>query len=191
MRIPKEDKLYNYGDYLTWPENEKWEIIRGVPYLQAAPSWQHKAISRELIIKFAEYLRDKTCEIFASPFDLRLPNKEEEDENSIDVIQPDLLIICDKSKLKGTGYFGVPKLVIEIISPSTARIDRILKFNLYENAKVEEYWIIEPETKIVSVFTLQENNRYGRPNLFTEDDSIKVHVFPDLTIDLSGIFNFE
>lgn len=190
MPMPKENKKYTYSEYLTWPEEEKWEIINGEPYMQAAPSWQHQAISRELMLQFGEYLRNKTCQVFAAPFDLRLTYENENDEDITNVYQPDLLVICDKSKLKGTGYYGVPSLVVEIISQSTAKIDRLLKFNMYEKAGVKEYWIVEPDAKIVSVFTLQENNKYGRPELYTENDNVEVSIFTDLIIELNAVFNF-
>jgi Uncharacterized protein conserved in cyanobacteria len=181
-------KKYTYSDYLSWSGETRWEIIDGTPYMQASPSWQHQALSRELLLQFGGYLHNKSCQIFASPFDLRLPKENEKDENTSNVYQPDLVIICDKSKLKGTGYFGTPSLVIEILSPSTARNDRLLKFNTYEKAGVKEYWIVEPDTKLISVFILQNNNRYGRPEIYTESDNIEVSIFPDLVIDLNKVF---
>ncbi|HOJ09541.1 MAG TPA: Uma2 family endonuclease [Clostridiales bacterium] len=189
MSLPKkEDKQYTYADYLTWPEDKRWEIIDGVPYMQAAPTWQHQAISRELLTQFNNYLKDKPCQIFASPFDLRLSDVDETDEGTTNVYQPDLVVVCDETKLKGTGYHGIPTLIIEITSPSTVRNDKIKKFNKYEEVGVREYWIIEPEYRIVTVFTLQENKRYGRLKHYTEADKVNVSVFPDLEIDLSTVF---
>ncbi|EHQ89895.1 Uma2 family endonuclease [Desulfosporosinus youngiae] len=189
MPILESKEKYTYADYLTWPEGERWEIIDGVPYMQAAPSWQHQAISGNIFGQFYEYLKGKSCQIFAAPFDLCIPEFNESDEKISNVIsQPDIVVICDKSKLRKTGFFGVPELIIEIISPSTARTDKITKFNKYEKVGVKEYWIVEPEQKIVSVFLLQENNRYGRPNVFSEEDQITVSIFPDLAIDLKPVF---
>lgn len=183
---------YTYADYLTWPESEKWEIIDGIPYMQAAPTWQHQALSREIMTQFNIFLKGKPCQVFAAPFDLRLPSnneKDEKDEKTTNVLQPDLLVICEKDGLQGTGYFGVPNLIIEISSSSTVRNDKILKFNKYEIAGVKEYWIVEPEGKFISVFILQENKRYGRPDLYTETDKIKVSIFPELLINLFPIFD--
>lgn len=185
----QEDKKYSYTDYLTWPEGERWEIIGGVPLLQAAPTWQHQSISTELSRQFANYLQGKECRVFTSPFDLCIPESIEEDDEAIsNIFQPDLVIVCEKSKLRKTGYFGVPPLIIEISSPSTTRNDKVLKFNKYEIAGVKEYWIVEPDGKFISVFTIQENNRYGRPETYTDADKIKVSIFPDLTIDLNSTF---
>lgn len=188
MPIPESKKKYTYADYLTWPEGERWEIIDGIPYLQAAPTWQHQAISGNIFGQFFEYLKNKPCQVFAAPFDLRLPEAKEKDEETTIVTQPDLVIICNRVGLKGTGYYGMPELIIEITSPSTGKMDRLIKFNKFEKAGVKEYWIVEPEQKIVSVFVLQDNNRYGRPEMYAEEDQITVSIFPDLLIDLKSIF---
>jgi Uma2 family endonuclease len=189
MSMPDEKRKCTYSDYVTWPEGERWEIIDGAPYLQAAPSWQHQAVSGELARQFGNYLVDKPCRVFAAPFDLCIPESDESDEEISNLVaQPDLVVVCDESKLRKTGYFGVPALVIEIVSPSTTRQDRVLKFNKYEKSGVKEYWIVEPEGKFINVFTLQENNRYGRPDVYTEKDKVRVSVFPDLEIDLGAVF---
>ena len=156
--------------------------------MQAAPSWQHQAISGQLLKQFLIYLDGKPCQAFSAPFDLRLPESGEKDENTRQIYQPDILVICNKEGLKGTGYYGAPNLVIEVTSPSTAKIDKLLKFNQYEKAGVKEYWIVEPDTKLVSVFNMQDNNRYGRPEIYSETDKANVSIFPDLTIDLAPVF---
>ena len=190
MPLSKEKKEYTYADYLLFSDDERWEIIEGTPYMQSAPSWQHQSVLLELASQFRNALTNSECRTFISPFDLRLPKVNEDDDHATTVCQPDISIICDKSKLKGTGYCGTPELIIEILSPSSERMDRITKFWTYEKAGVKEYWIVAPESKIVSVFTLQDNNRYGRPELYTEANNIAVTVFPDLVIDLSKVFNF-
>lgn len=188
MPLHQANKKYTFADYLTWSENERWEIIDGVPNMQSAPTWQHQAISRELLTQFNSFLKDKPCQVFASPFDLRIPETNEKDEETTFVVQPDILVVCDNAGLKGTGYYGTPTLVIEISSPSTARSDKVWKFNRYEKAGVKEYWIVEPDGKFISVFTLQANNRYGRPESYTETDRVEVSVFPGFIVDLKPIF---
>lgn len=189
MPLPNKEGKYTYADYLTWPEGERWEIIDGVPYMQAAPTWQHQAISVELTSQFNRYLAGKSCRVFAAPFDVCIPEYNESDEEISNVIsQPDIVVVCNESKLRKTGYFGVPSLIIEISSPSTARKDKLIKFNKFEKAGVNEYWIVEPENKLVSVFILQENKRYGRPDVYAEDDKIIVSIFPELEIDLTAVF---
>jgi Uma2 family endonuclease len=188
MPIPQENRKYTYREYLAWPEEERWELIDGIPYLQAAPGWQHQAISLELSRQFGNYLMNKSCLVFNAPFDVRIPDGNEMDEETGNVFQPDIVVVCNKEGLKGTGYFGTPSLIIEITSPSTIKRDKVLKFNKYEKAGVKEYWIVEPEGKFISVFTLQENNRYGRPETYTEEDQVRVSIFPDLMIELGPVF---
>lgn len=188
MPLPESDKKYTYTDYLTWSGSERWEIIDGMPYMQAAPTWQHQAISAALLAPFYNYLAEKPCQVFASPFDLRLPDGNEKDEETTFVVQPDIVVVCDQEGLKGTGYFGTPTLVIEISSPSTSRTDKIAKFNRYEKAGVKEYWIVEPEAKFVSVFILQPNKKYGRPEFYTDTDKIRISLFSDFELDLKSVF---
>ena len=187
MPLPEKNKKYTYADYLTWSEEERWEIINGIPYLQAAPTWQYQAVLLELARQFANYLQDKSCRVFTAPFDLRIPEANEKDEETTNVVQPDIIIICDKSGLKKTGYYGVPELIIEVVSPSTGQKDKIEKFNLYEKAGVKEYWIVEPDEKVVMVFTLEEG-RYGRPQMYSEEDKVKVSIFDNLVIELKPVF---
>lgn len=188
MQLPNSEKQYTYADYLTWPDDERWEIIDGVPYMQSAPLWQHQSISGEIYRQISNYLTNKPCRVFAAPFDLCLVDYNESDDEVTKVVQPDLVVVCDESKLRKTGYFGVPTLIIEISSASTTRRDRVLKFNMYEKAGVQEYWIVEPDGKYINVFTLQENKRYGRPETFTDENKLQVTNFPGLTIDLSTVF---
>jgi Uma2 family endonuclease len=156
--------------------------------MQAASSWQHQSISGELYRQMANYFLNKQCRVYAAPFDLCLAGQDENDQDIDTVVQPDVVVVCDESKLRKTGYFGVPALIIEITSPATSRLDRVLKFNMYEKAGVKEYWIIEPEGKFVTVFTLQETNKYGRPETYTDEHKVQVTTFPGLVIGLSIVF---
>jgi len=188
MPLPKPEQKYSYADYLTWDESERWEIIDGVPYMQAAPSRIHQEISMELSTQFHNYLKGKTCRVFAAPFCVRL-DIEKNDSDIKNVVEPDITIVCDISKLDEKGCIGSPNMIVEILSPSTGKKDRVDKFNKYEKAGVKEYWVVEPDQKLVSVFLLQSNGRYGRPEMYTEEDKIKVSIFPDLDIDLKPVFD--
>ncbi|HEY5586319.1 MAG TPA: Uma2 family endonuclease [Ruminiclostridium sp.] len=186
MPFPQEERQYTYADYLTWPEDERWEILDGVPYMQAAPSRIHQEISGELLRQLANYLLGKPCKVYHAPFCVRLD--VEKDDNEIkNVVEPDITIICDSSKLDEKGCNGAPDLIVEVMSPSSVKKDRFTKFNEYEMAGVKEYWIVEPEG-IVSVFILQSDDRYGRPEMYTDEDKITVSIFPDLIVDLSIVF---
>ena len=140
---------YTYGDYLTWCDEERWELIDGVPYnMTPAPSRAHQGISVELARQMANYLVGKTCRIYTAPFDVRLPKGEEKDERIKTVVQPDLLVVCDESKLDDRGCKGAPDLIVEILSPHTAVKDMKTKRDLYERVGVEEYWLIDPNYKV-------------------------------------------
>ena len=189
MPLPQEERQYTYADYLTWPEDERWEIIDGVPYMQTAPTPIHQEILMELSKQFAVYLSGKPCKVYPAPFCVRLPKDNEKNDKDIkNIVEPDITIVCDKSKLDENGYNGAPDLIVEILLSSSIKKDRLIKLNSYEKAGVKEYWIVEPEGKLASVFLLQENKKYGRPEIYTEDDNVKVSIFPDLIIDLSSVF---
>jgi len=103
MPVQQEKKKYTFADYLKWPENERWEIFDGIPSMRAAQTWQHQAISREILTQFNNYLKDKPCQVFASPFDLRLPETNEKDEETTFVVQPDILVVCDNERKRASN----------------------------------------------------------------------------------------
>ena len=189
MPLPHEKGKFSYADYLTWPEEERWEIIDGIAYMQATPSPIHQEILGGLFAQFYNYLSGKECKVYPAPFCVKLfKDDEKKNEDIKKVVEPDLSIVCDKSKIDDKGCNGAPDLIVEVMSPSSIKMDRFIKFNKYEEAGVKEYWIVEPEGKLVSVFVLQGDLRYGRPEIYTEDDNIKVSIFPDLIIELKSIF---
>ena len=185
----KENNSYTYKDYLEWPEEERWELIEGVAYnMTPSPSRSHQKVSAALFNAIYQYLKGKNCEVYYAPFDVRLPEGDEEDNKIKTVVQPDIVVICDPSKLDEKGCQGSPDLIMEILSPSTASKDYISKLNLYEKNQVAEYWIIHPVDKIVMVYRLLENGNYGRAEVYAEKDSVKVGIFDDFVIDLKEIF---
>ena len=183
MEALQKSDIYTYADYCLWPESERWELIDGIAYaMSPAPSWEHQAISSELLWQLRSLIKDKQCKVFTAPFDVRL-NADTLDDT---VVQPDLVIICDRSKLSGTGCIGAPDMVIEILSPSTAAHDRMLKFNLYLKYGVREYWIVDPDSKTVSAHIL-DNGRYYIAS-YGDSDEAPVHIFDGCTINLSDVF---
>jgi Uma2 family endonuclease len=189
MPLPKQEHEYTYEDYLNWDEEERIEILDGFAYMHASPSRIHQEISGEIYRQFANYLKDKPCKVYHAPFCVRLDNKKRAKDNK-NIVEPDITIVCDKNKLDEKGCKGVPDMIVEIISPSSGKIDRVIKFNKYEEVGVKEYWIIEPNYKVVSVFQLQKNGRYGRPESYTDEEIIKLSLFPDCEIDLGLVFDF-
>ncbi|MCL2322441.1 MAG: Uma2 family endonuclease [Oscillospiraceae bacterium] len=188
MEMQNIDKEYTYSDYLNFPEDERWELIDGVPYMMSAPIWEHQFISRELLRQISNQLMESTCEVAAAPFDLRLPYKNEKDKDISTVIQPDILIVCDVSGIKGTGYSGVPDFIIEISSDSTSRIDKTKKLDKFERSGVKEYWIVDPEREEVDVFILN-NGIYGKPKYYFRNDKIRLTAVESVEVDLKAVFN--
>ena len=185
----KREERFTYGDYLTWDDDQRWELIDGVPYnMSPAPTVRHQLILGELHRQVANWLLDKPCQVFIAPFDVRLPEDDESDEQVETVVQPDLSIICDKSKLDEAGCRGAPDLIVEILSPSTAHKDLKVKFERYERAGVREYWIVDPNGSTVQIYTLGAEGRYGRPEAYGAVDRVSVGIFPDLEIDLAVVF---
>lgn len=169
------------------------EIIDGSLYIKTAPSRIHQKISTELTRQIANYLVGKDCEVYSAPFSVVLNLDDDEynqEDDSKNVVEPDISIICDSSLLDDAGCKGTPEMIIEITSPSTGGKDKLEKFNKYEQAGLKEYWIVKPQEKMVSIFTLQENGRFGRPDLYSSEDRVKVSIFDDLFIELEPVFDY-
>lgn len=185
----KLDRKYTYADYKKWDNDERWELIYGEAYnMSPAPRRRHQRISGEIYREIANYLNGKPCEVYNAPFDVRLPFTKDDSDIKIDtVVQPDIVVVCDQTKLDAAGCLGAPDLVIEIISESTANRDLKIKFNLYEQVGVKEYWIIFPDENVIQIFKLV-NGEYGKPEVCGLDDKITVGLFPDLIIDCNDVF---
>ncbi|MEQ8187769.1 MAG: Uma2 family endonuclease [Candidatus Eremiobacterota bacterium] len=190
MALPeKKQKYYSYADYLSWDSRERWEIIEGRLYNLASPSDVHQELSVILSSKFYNYFQNKTCRVYTAPFDVSFPSDSlDGDDKVYDVVQPDIIIVCDKNKISRKGCRGAPDIVIEILSPSTASKDFIRKQRLYEKNKVKQYWIVDPEEKSVFVFKLNEQSQYSRPEEYNKEDKIQLDGFEGLEIDLAGVF---
>ena len=183
------DKKYTYGDYLGWPDEERWELIEGIPYnMTPAPSTFHQLIVVELLRQLSDFLFERDCLVFVAPFDVRLPEAQEADEEIITVVQPDIAVICDRAKLDERGCRGAPDMIIEILSPSTAAKDQIQKVALYEKHGVREYWTVHPGDRLVTVRLLGTEGRYGIPTIHEAKGRLTVQTLPGLEIDLEPAF---
>ncbi|MBF0223964.1 MAG: Uma2 family endonuclease [Desulfobacterales bacterium] len=185
----KKEK-YTYSDYCKWNNEERWELIEGIPYCMASPSRKHQRISGNLFAQIHNFLFGKECEVYSAPFDVRLPNKSDEHDKDIEtIVQPDISVICDRSKLDDKGCLGAPDFIIEILSPSTASKDHITKVNLYEKNKVKEYWIVDTENKIIFIYLLNENKKYSKPIIHDGKGNLDIINIQGLTINLDLAFN--
>ncbi|WP_139490475.1 Uma2 family endonuclease [Brevibacillus dissolubilis] len=191
MSIPhhRPNQRYTYQDYLSWTGDTRWELFEGVPHsMTPSPSTVHQQISMSLSSAFYQYLKGKTCSVFAAPFDVRLVQEGESEANSTTVVQPDITIICDPNKLDAKGCLGSPDLLVEILSPSTAKVDLITKRQLYEKFGVPVYWIIDPVNQFVQVLERQKNGLYGTPTVYFAQDDLPVTIFDGFMIPLRDIF---
>lgn len=181
---------YSYADYLSWRFDEYVELIRGRIFpMSPAPSRKHQRIAGDLYHTIHSYLIGKSCQVFFAPFDVRLPKKNEQanNENIYNVVQPDISVICDLSKLDDQGCIGAPDWIIEILSPATRQKDLVEKFALYQEAGVKEYWIVHPNDATVMPYFLNEKGKYEGGRLFAFDEDIPSTVFPGLHISLGEI----
>jgi Uma2 family endonuclease len=182
------EREYTYTDYLKFQFEEMVELVRGKIYkMSPAPSVVHQVISRNLEIEIGSYLKGKKCQIFNAPIDVVLPISYKKRNKSTTVVQPDICIICNTFIIEDKAIFGVPNWIIEILSPSTAPKDRGLKYDVYEEAGVGEYWIVSPEYETVEVFLL-ENDRYTKKYVLDKNEKVVPFTLPELEIDLKEIF---
>jgi Uma2 family endonuclease len=182
----EEEREWTYADYKEWELNpgERFELIDGVAYAMAAPNTEHQQISMTLSAQLFNFFEGKPCRPFAAPFDVRL--FYEEDDSDDTVVQPDLVVVCDPEKLGKEGCRGTPNLVIEILSPSNTAIEMHRKLDIYESAEVPEYWVIDPEQKLIEVYRLS-GGRY-EPRILRMGDTVQSTLFPGLAIPLETIF---
>ena len=182
----KEEQLYTYADYKEWElkEGERYELIYGVPYAMAAPNERHQATLGILFYQIYGYLQGKPCKVYPAPFDVRLFFEEDEDDDT--VVQPDIVVVCDKEKRGEEGCRGAPDLVVEILSPSNTAIEMERKRRLYMEAGVREYWLVDPVNKGLTVYRFSDGAI--TTNTYKDKGTVPVTVLPGLEIVLEQVF---
>ena len=173
---------FKYEDYAKWPDMPRYELIKGTAIEMVAPTQYHQGMLMELGRQFANFLKGKPCKVFLAPFDVRLNHSTGDDT----VVQPDLVVVCDQTKLNGIHCLGAPDMVAEIVSPATARNDTVVKFALYKEAGIKEYWIIEPLNRLLSVHLLC-GNEYST-TYYSDVDVVNVKVLDGCQIELADVF---
>jgi Uma2 family endonuclease len=185
------NKRYTYADYMTWLDDVRRELIEGFIKLMPAPLSIHAEVSQNISWNLVTVIKRNNgrCKVYSAPFDVRLPkNSETADDKIYTVVQPDISVICDLSKIDRRGCCGAPDMIVEVLSFATTKRDMNEKFNLYENAGVKEYWVVSPEDRGIQVFLLQENGKYCDGTLYELKGNVPVHVFGDCPIDMEDIF---
>jgi Uma2 family endonuclease len=185
MTVFKRDTQHHtYADYLVWSRTYGDELVDGTAYVREPPSptRAHQEIVGEVYRQAATALKGKPCRAYAAPFDVRLPRSTETDDQVDTVVQPDIFIVCDLQKVDARGVRGAPDWLVEVLSPSTTRHDRIVKLPVYERAGVREVWLIDPIDRTVTIYRLQAGS-YGHPTTLRLKGQTQLAAVPDVIID--------
>jgi len=184
------NKTYSYADYLKWTFQERLELIKGKIFkMTPAPASVHQRVSGAVFGELYIYLKGKSCKAFSAPFDVRLPRKNVDDNQEIfTVVQPDVSVICDPSKLDMKGCLGAPDIVVEILSPGNNKKELRNKYEVYEEAGVKEYWIIHPNEKTFLQYILTDTGQYQASRLMTLGDDVTTSVLPGFVLNLDTVF---
>ena len=188
----KSTKRITYEEYMALVDSsdQRYELIDGEVYLLASPRFNHQVVVSEIAWHLSNYFRSKPCRSLTAPLDVRLfgyATKFEEDPN---VVQPDVIVVCDEDKVnEDNKYEGIPTLIVEVLSPSTKGKDMITKLNLYMKSGVSEYWIVNLESKSISQYTFSPKRELESAKDFREEDIVKSPVFEGLKIPLKDIFS--
>lgn len=179
---------FSYADYLTWQMEEMVELIKGRIFKQAAaPRVNNQRLSLKISSELYNILKGKKCEVFAAPFDVRLPVKSKKNEDIDTVVQPDICVVCDPEKIDELGCVGAPDLIVEILSPGNNRKELHNKYEVYEESGVKEYWVIHPNECTLLIYNLI-NGKYQASKLFTHGDVVKSDAVEGFQLDLTEIF---
>ena len=186
---PDHSLTYTYADYMAWKFKERLELFRGKIFKMGAPNMNHQVVGGNLYNQFYNHLKGKTCRVFIAAFDVRLPvkNRKKDDEITT-VVQPDVCIFCDPSKLDDRGACGAPDLAIETLSPGNRKDELRMKYEVYEEAGVKEYWIADPARKAVLVYLLQPDGKFSIPEIFSGRDQLAAQCVPGLKFNINEIF---
>lgn len=181
---------YSYADYLLWNFKDRVELIKGKIFkMSPAPSTAHQRISSELTYLLSKVFRKSNCQMFVAPFDVRLINfkKTTLDNQIYSVVQPDLCVICDKEKIDEKGCLGAPDLIIEILSPGNSNHEITIKYDLYEENGVKEYWIVNQSEKTILIYVLKDDKFIGLKPV-TESGKLESPTFPNLKFSVKSVF---
>ncbi len=183
------DKTYTYADYLQWTFDDRLEILKGKLFkMTPAPSRRHQKLAGKIYVKISRFLDKKTCEAYFAPFDVRLSRKNAADESVTTVFQPDICVVCDLTKLDDRGCVGAPDIVVEILSSGNNKKELRNKYEIYEEAGVQEYWIFWPESQTFLKYTLDETGKYIPSKVLTSGDEVITPVLPGFVLDLEEVF---
>lgn len=191
MLYPQKNENITYAEYINLEEDIRFEVIENqVYYMTPSPKPKHQDVVTQLCVDFGLYLRGKQCRVFVSPIDVCLSEEIKDLKKVKEWVSPDLVVVCDPKKIGDKRIIGSPDLVVEVLSPSTAKKDRLVKFNRYQKAGIQEYWIVDPVNEFIDVYLLNDNT-FNQIGSFFKGDILQVSIFEDLQIDLTHVFRDE
>ncbi len=180
---------YSYANYLNWLFEERVELIKGKIFkMSPAPSRVHQEISLNILYPFVKFLKGKHCKVYAAPFDVRFPKESKADKDVFTVLQPDICVVCDRSKLDDRGCIGAPDIVVEILSPGNTKMELLHKYQVYEESGVKEYWIVSQSDQSVLIYTLNDLGKFQPSKIFTLSEKIISSVLPGFELLLDDLF---
>jgi Uma2 family endonuclease len=184
----RDTQHHSYGDYLTWSEDDREELVDGIAYIREppSPSRSHQLLVGELHYQVRAALEGNSCQVYVAPFDVRLPKSDETDDQIDTVVQPDVFIVCDCQKLDRRGLRGAPDWLAEVLSPSTASHDQCIKLPAYERAGVPEVWLIHPTDRTLTIYRLADGC-FGRPAILELKGQTPITAVPGISIDWDRI----
>ena len=180
---------YNYANYLNWLFVDRVELIKGKIFkMRPAPSRIHQKISIRIVSPLANFLRGKTCEVYTAPFDVRFPTESKDDKDVFTVLQPDICVVCDKSKLDDRGCIGAPDIIVEILSPGNSKMELLHKYKVYEEFGVKEYWVVSQSDQSILIYSLNNLGKFQPSKIFTLTEKINSTVLEGFELALDDIF---
>ena len=181
---------YSYANYLNWLFQDRVELIKGKIFkMSPAPSRVHQEISRNILNPIANFLKNQSCKVYSAPFDVRFPKESKEDKNVFTVLQPDICVVCDRSKLDDRGCIGAPDLVVEILSPGNTKVELLHKYQVYQEFGVKEYWVVSQSDQSILIYTLNELGKYQPSKIFTLSEKVTSSVLSGFELALDDIFS--
>ncbi|KQM77093.1 restriction endonuclease [Pedobacter sp. Leaf216] len=180
---------HSYADYMRFEFKDRLEIIKGYLFkMSSAPSRIHQKLSGRIYVSIYNALNGCKCEVYSAPFDVRLANRSLNDKEVFTVVQPDIVVVCDQSKLDKRGCIGAPDIVVEILSPGYNKKELVNKYEVYEEAGVKEYWIVSPSEKTFFRYILDVKGKFQPTKLLTEGEVVTTPILPGFSLDLEAVF---
>ena len=182
------NKMYTYADYFSWKFEERVELIRGKIFkMSPAPNRFHQELAGDIHTSLNSFLKGQPCRAYIAPFDVRLPRRSKEDKDIVTVLQPDICVVCDPSKLDKRGCLGAPDIVVEVLSPGNNAKEMKNKYEVYEEAGVKEYWVVSPQDQTFLIHML-ENGKFHLSPVMVTGDVVTSSILPGFSMDLTELF---